>query len=228
VKDHLTIPANDRVEEGATVTEMRIGYLRMICDGDPFGHVELAELAKSAGLIFEYPRFGNLRESEGVKRGWAFSRQLVDEADAFILDGLPLEGDPELAGRFHDRISSGARALIFPYHGNREGLRWWTDFLERYYIRPSLVKLVGAKGERAGLIFRREENCLRNPELFAGVVTVIAESPFALWYGGEAWAVLVGSPEHWGVEASTDLPDDWNGREMACMAVWHGEMGERC
>jgi len=204
---------------------MRVGYLRMICDTDPFSRVRLAEMAKSAGMTFEYPSFGSLYEIEGVKRGWAMSRRLVDEADAFILDGLPLEGDPELPQRFHDRISSGARALIFPYHGDRESLRWWTDFLERYYIRPSLVKLVGPQGERAGLIFRREENCFRHPELFAGVGTVIADSPFALWYGGEAWAVLVGSPNHWGVEASTDLPDDWNGREMACMAVWHGENG---
>jgi hypothetical protein len=104
-------------------------------------------------------------------------------------------------------------------------LQWWEDFLERYFIRPSWVKLVGPTGERAGLIFRREENCFRDPEFFAGVDAVVADTPFALWYGGEAWPVLIGSSSHWGVEASTDLPDDWNGREMACMAVWHGQNG---
>src|SRR6267143_1900060 len=80
-------------------------------------------------------------------------------------------------------------------------------------------------GERTGLVFRRDENCFRHPELFAGVDKLVADSPFALWYGGEAWAVLVGSSSHWGVETSTDLPDNWNGREMACMAVWHGHAG---
>jgi hypothetical protein len=204
---------------------MRLGYLRMICDTDPFSRVRFAEMAKSAGMTFEYPSFGSLHDIEGAKRGWASSKQLLDEADAFILDGLPLEHVQEFASRLHDRISAGARAVVFPYPGNREHLRWWQDFLERYNIRPSWVKLVGPRGERSGLTFRREENCFRDPELFAGVDTVLADSPFALWYGGEAWPVLVGSSAHWGVEASTDLPEDWNGREMACMAVWHGQTG---
>src|SRR5215831_14488920 len=100
----------------------------------------------------------------------------------------------------------------------------WT-FLERYYIRPSWSKLVGPNDERLGLVFRRKDDCLRSPELFSGVSQVVADSPFALQCWGEAWPVLVGSANHWGIEAFTDLPTDWNGREKACMAVWHGHGG---
>jgi hypothetical protein len=204
---------------------MRIGFLRMVSTGDPFRYFEFAELARTMGLEVEWPDFGDLQSAEHAKRGWAQTERLLKEADAFVLDRFPLPRAPELALLFHKRIDSGAHAVVFPHHGDRSSLEDWTHFLARYYVRPSWVKLVGPADERTGLIFRRDEDCLRSPELFTGVDAVVADSPFALWYGGEAWAVLVGAPSHWGVEASTDFPDDWNGREMACMAVWYGHSG---
>jgi len=201
-----------------------VAYLRMISDRDPFSSLQLAEVAKSIGLTFEYPNFGSLYNPEGVKRGWAIAARLLDEADAFILDGLPLEEDS--AQRFHERVRSGARALIFAHHGDRESLRWWWDFLQPYYIRPSWVKLVGPHGERAGLIFTRQENCFRDPELFAGVDAVVADTPFALWYGGEAWPVLVGSPSHWGVEAPLTSPTIGMGEKWHVWPYGTGKLAE--
>jgi hypothetical protein len=203
---------------------MRLAYLAMMSRAE-FYYVNFAEMARLADVTFEYPDFGDLHEIERVKQGWSSAAQLLDGADALILDGFPLVSAPEMVQRFHDRIASGARAVVFPHCGDRDSLKWWQEFLERYHIRPSWLKLVGPHGERAGLTFRRDENCFRDPELFAGVTTVTADTPFAVWYGGEAWPVLVASSAHWGVDASTDLPDDWNGREMACIAVWHGKNG---
>ena len=58
--------------------------------------------------------------------------------------------------------------------------------------------------------------------LFAGVDEVQIGLPNAVWYGGDSLPVLVADDRYPVSDGESDLPSDWNARELACAAAWHG------
>jgi hypothetical protein len=72
---------------------------------------------------------------------------------------------------------------------------------------------------------KRSAEQFRDVRLFAGVESVEAQQPNAIWYGGDSLPVLVASDEYLALNGETDLPSDWNARELASIAAWHGPDG---
>jgi len=204
---------------------MLLANLYPVTDRFPFPYTKLTAIAGELGIEVQYPDFGTRTEQEG-KIAWNKVQELIENADAFVLEsGLYFEYLPELERRFHERIQGGGRAFIIPAHSSQVALGKWNKYLAPYNISPTWVKLVGPKGQRMNLRFCRQDDCFRDHALLMDVDAVVMDAPFALWHGGESWPVLVGAPSHWSVDAATDFPAEWNGRELACMAAWYGSKG---
>jgi hypothetical protein len=205
---------------------MLFGYMYPVSEMFPFAYKVWAEMAKNAGIMMEYPEFGTATSEQQVRAAWTKTEQLLEEADAFIVgDRYFFERTPHLALRFHERIRDGARAIVWPQGGTPEGLDSWSRFLAPYDLTGTTVGIVGSRGNRLNVTLKRSDDSFRHPALFTGVEEVKIDAPFAIWYGGESWPVLVASESHSAVEVTTDLPANWNARELACMAVWYGEKG---
>jgi hypothetical protein len=211
---------------------MLLAYLSLVASDAEFHYKAWAELAKEQGLSFDYPLFGTEDPATYLK-ALEKTRRLLETADAFIIRG----GDvfqyyPEYADAnlLHQRVAQGARLLIHPSvlvrrdTGTEEfpSLEWWNAFLARYDLSATTIKL-SFDGRWDNVPIKRDPHSFRDPALFAGVDEVVVEDPGAIWYGGQSLPVLIATDEHLAVEWGTGLVADWNGRELACMAVWHGE-----
>jgi hypothetical protein len=119
-------------------------------------------------------------------------------------------------------VDAGTRVFAMTLPGNEQDVEDGARLLSRYYMEPSWLKIVDGNGRRLGLKLRAGDDSLRSSELFKDVKEVTVDSPFALRCWGEAFPVMVAGPSAWGVDARTDFPDDWNGRELTCMGQWVG------
>jgi hypothetical protein len=84
---------------------------------------------------------------------------------------------------------------------------------------------ISFNGQTDNVPIKRDPHSFRDPLLLAGVDEVTIDGPYAIWYGGESLPVLIGTEAHLAIDWITDFPADWNGRELACMAIWYGSSG---
>lgn len=206
-------------------SEKSIAVLQHVHSDEPFRYTNLTQLAANLRLKIDHPDFGNRSSLEDARQGWSETEQLVNKADGFVLGNLPFEHVPDLVSLLHHRINAGARAVIVPNRADSVDREKSQEFLQRYYMEPLWVKLVGPSGERHGVTFNRNRGSLGSPELFSGVDRVIVDTPFAIRAWGEACPIVIGDDDHWGVDSDSDLPSKWNGRQLTCMAVWYGHGG---
>jgi len=204
---------------------MLLAHMYPVSEQFPFNYMHWAKMGRDSGITVDYPDFGNSTEHE-VLAAWTKVERLLEEADAFIVESRGVfQNSPNLVKRFHQRIRDGARAMIRPMAGNLRALEWWNGFLVPYDLTATTVNIVDSQGNRLNVSVKRSDDSFRHPALFAGIEEVIIDTPGAIWYGGESWPVLVASEAHWAVEGTTNLPANWNARELACVAAWYGEKG---
>lgn len=212
---------------------MLLAYFCLVPSDSEFHCKEWVRIAKEQGIDFDYPVFGaNIPE---YVKALQKTRHLLETADAFIVQDNIFSLYPEYADAalLHQRIAQGRRLLIFPSVFTASGsgtektfpmLEWWNSFLARYDMSATTIK-VSFENRIDNVPINRDAHSFRDPALFAGVDQVCLEDPGAIWYGGESLPVLIATDKHLVVDWDTDLVADWNGREIACMAAWHGDKG---
>ncbi len=196
---------------------MIIGLLTILGPRDSFRYLRLSELAKERGAEFRVVRQA-ADGSDETRAAWVRLRSLLDEADAFLLpDDYPLLVE-EYAQLLHDRVRSGARVLV---RLNENDLDCQNAFLAKYDLTGTTVRI---RSQSTPLIrLERSPDHYRDVRLFAGVDEVQIQHPNAVWYGGGSLPVLVADDRYLAIDGRSDLPGDWNARELACAAAWHGQ-----
>jgi hypothetical protein len=209
---------------------MLLAYLDPVVSEHSFLFKEWARIAKSQGVDFDYPLVGSENPAE-YSKGLERARYLLENADAFfaVSNALFLIC-PEFVDVLHRRVASGSRLLVQPNVWLASGgvsnttyplLDWWNAFLAPFDLCATKLRL-SFENRTDNVPIKRDAASFRDPALFAGVDDVLFEDPGAVWYGGESLPVLIATDKHLAVDWDSDLVADWNGRDLACMAVWHG------
>src|SRR5688572_28827748 len=190
----------------------------------------------------------------GYSKTYHAAREIINEATAFfvptltVIAHLTIIDQPNLASLIQDRVRDGARLFVQPWNGNDHIIEKWNGFLARYDLTVTTLKICEREGNSIDcgpserLVIRRNAHSFREPMLFQGVEQVVLEQPVAIHYGGESLPVLCATDAELPIDRTTDLlpipesrwkgwmdgdplPPEWNARELACMAVWHGNNG---
>lgn len=208
---------------------MLVAYLNPMTKED-FRFNQWTELAREEGMTFSYPLVASHDIPDFVK-GLEHVRHLLETADAFfVIQNGPFITCPDLAEMLHQRVKAGSRLIVQPnvWIARGSGANttypdrdWWNAFLAPYDLSATTLR-IAFNDQTDNVPIKRDADSFRDPAIFAGVNEVLVEDPGAIWYGGESLPVLIATDKHLAVEFSTDTVADWNGRELACMAVWHG------
>ncbi len=198
---------------------MIIGYLSILSTRDRFPYGRLSELAGDAGNELRFVRETD-DTPQAMHLAWAHLRGILNDADAFFMpNDYPLLLE-EYARLLHDRIRSGARVLV---RLNVNSLDHQNAFLASYDLTGTTVRI---RSQSTPLIrLERTPDHYRDSRLFAGVDEVQIQHPNAVWYGGDSLPVLVADDRYLTVDGDSDLPSNWNARELACVAAWQGTGG---
>lgn len=157
-------------------------------------------------------------DAASFERACKSFQQLFSEANAFILQDDSVLDDSKFVAQIHARIQAGARLLI---QIGEAFLDRQNAFLSKYDLTGTKIRIQNNAGP-AGLI-KRSADSFRDSRLFAGVDEVQIQCPNAVWYGGESLPVLIADDQFTVVDGESDFPADWNGRDLACAASWHGK-----
>jgi hypothetical protein len=144
-------------------------------------------------------------------------RKLLDESDAFFMPDDTICYSEDYVKCLHGRIQSGARVLV---RLDENHLERQNAFLAKYDLTGTKVRIRSPLTPT--IVLKRSADCFRDVRLFAGVDEVRIQHPNAIWYGGESLPVLIADDEYLAIDGEKDLPLDWNARELACIAAWHG------
>jgi hypothetical protein len=195
---------------------MIIGYLTSLSPRDRFWYERFSALARDMGAEVRVVR----QSSDGVeatRSAWTQLKGVLTQADAFFLPDDTLLMVDECAHLLHERVRSGARLLV---RLNENCLRLQNTFLAKYDLTGTSVRIRSPITPLVRL--KRSPDHFRDVRLFVGVDEVQIQHPNAIWYGGESLPVLVADDRYLAIDGETDLPGDWNARELACAAAWHG------
>jgi hypothetical protein len=214
-------------------------YGRPICDG-------FCEIVRGFGHDVEL--LSHDGSAKGLWSAYNRARELIRDASSLFVPnstaifGFAGEDEPTLASLIRDRVSQGCRLFVQPWINDVEK---WNGFLAPYDLCATSTRICKRQGNSLDceattrLTIRRSAHSFRDPSLFQGVEHVILEQPVAIWYGGDSLPVLLATEDALPIDAERDLlpvpdkpwaegdalPDAWNARELACMAVWYGENG---
>ncbi len=196
---------------------MLIEYMHVLSPRDAFKFQRLSELAKGLGTEVRWFR-GSDSHDENLA-AWREAYALMDRADAFFLPNAEPLYSPEFTQKLHDRVAAGARLLV---QADINDIDLMNGFLARYDLTTSRIKIADS-----GPVFNlgRSPHSFRDEGLLAGVQEVAVQQATAIWSSGESSPVLVASDRQLAINADKDLPSDFCGRELACMAVWRGGNG---
>ena len=197
---------------------MRVSYLRVLQPSESFKLTGLSKVAETFGHKLTIVRSDP--SSEARIAAWQSLHEDLQESDAFVVSDDTLLYDKTMAQTLHARIDSGARVLMLL---EENCLELQNSFLAPYDLAGTRIRV---RSRTSPLVkFDRAGGSLRDFRLFAGVETVSAQQPNAIWYGGESLPVLVRAEDVVVSDGLTDLPANWNARELASMAAWHSANG---
>jgi len=194
-------------------------------DPDPFPYREWRSLAQERGIEIK----GHLVQGEHDREAYQTAHQLVEDADALIITTSSFLHDPSLVSRITARVQSGVPILIKPTPPADPKIR---DFLAQFDIEPTGIGVYDpeAAGARDPLTLTlerlRDPASFRDSQLFAGVNKLVVVQAQVVRCGFQSFPVLVVPEERAAVvDLSTDLPPDWVGRELTCMAAFSPAAG---
>jgi hypothetical protein len=184
---------------------------------DPFPYGEWRRLAQDRGIEIMAQLVRGPSDSEGYRA----SHQLIEDAEALVVMTSCFLHDVSLVKRVADRVASGTPLLVkLPAQPDPQ-IR---DFLAQFDLEPTSIGLYDAEGrgkQLRTLVLDRERDpgAFRDSQLFAGVNRLVVVQAQVLRYGPRAFPLLVVPEERAEVvDLSSDLPPDWVGRELACIA----------
>jgi hypothetical protein len=183
---------------------------------------------------------------DGVLRAYDEAGKLIQDASAFFIPNslifnCMVRDHPAHPIQIRKRVESGARMLVTPYFG-QPAMESWNGFLAPFdllvtttRIHPTIFNPAGVAPKDVAI--KRCAHSFRDARLFQGVNEVVLHQPVAIWYGGESLPILLATENEMPIDGEKDelpipetcidpsevLPDEWNARELACMAVWCGE-----
>jgi len=195
---------------------MIIGFLTILSPRDRFWYERFSALAREMGAEMRVVREAG-DGVEAARLAWTQLKGLISETDAFFLPDDTLLMVEEYAQLLHERVQSGARLLV---RLNENCLRLQNTFLAKYDLTGTTVRIRSRSTPLISL--KRSPDNYRDVRLFVSVDEVRIQNPNAIWYGGESLPVLVADDQYLAIDGETDFPSDWNARELACAAAWHG------
>jgi hypothetical protein len=181
---------------------------------------------------------------EDFTKAYDRAGSIIKDCSAFFLPNhrilsCKIANHPAHPTQLHKRVKCGARVLVTPYF---DQLDKWNGFLAPYDLTVSTIRIHKSIFNKPGYNFhepviKRSAHTFRDARLFQGVDEVVLQSPVAIWYGGESLPILCATENEMPVDGTTDLlpnpegkvdpstglPEDWNARKLACMAIWYGE-----
>ncbi len=190
-----------------------------------FKYQGFSEIAKELDVQVESISYDG--SMEGAQQAWDKATRLINEASAFFVPNSRILHSAIHPKQIRDRIAQGARFFVTPWINDDERDRW-NGFLARYELTVTTIRIHSGKplaGAGGYITIKRDANSFRDPLLFQSVDEVVLSQPVAMWYGGESLPVLIANDAELAIDAEKDLPTDWNARELACMAIWRGELG---
>lgn len=195
---------------------MLIAYLAALGPKDRFCYQRLSDLAKEMGSDIRFVRAVDYDE-DSVQSAWTAFAQLLREADAFFMPDDTVAYSEEYTEQLYERVEAGSRLLV---RLDENYLDRQNAFLSKFDLTGTRVRIRSVSSRLVTL--RRSADTFRDVRLFGGVEEVEVQQPNAIWYGGESLPVLVADNQYLAINGETDLPSDWNARELACAAAWHG------
>lgn len=197
---------------------MRMGYLGYADKNIDLGLERFFGMARESGFQVEIPQFGQSIES--ARRAFEWGYDLVESADVIILrgSGQTYLQEDHVIQRVIERANNDLSLLVFPGTGS-EITPWWNRFLSKFDIYLPAIRLLDKREKSLNATFCESYESFRYPPLFTKVDRVEASDPFAVWYMGESYPVLVADENFQPVDWDTDLPREMNKREMASICV---------
>ena len=195
---------------------MLVVYLGVLGQNDRFGLQRFSQLAKDVGTGTAMRVAAE--DLPSIQSAWAELAELAADGQkppsscrmtAYVLRGY--------MSLLYQRIGAGSRLLV---NINPNTLERQNAFLSRFDLTGTQVRIRSSTSHL--IVLDRSAGAFRDFRLFGGVDQVQIQQPNAIWYGGDSLPVLVADGPFLTVNAETDLPSEWNARELACIAAWHG------
>lgn len=199
-----------------------VAFLETYALGDPdsFPYREWRSLAQERGIEIK----GHLVRGENDREAYQTAHQLVEDADALIMTTSSFLHDPSLVSLITARVQSGVPILVKPTPPADPKIR---AFLAQFDIEPTDIGVFDPEAAPARdslsltLERLRDPASFRDSQLFAGVNKLVVVQAQVVRCGSRSFPLLVVPEERAAVvELSTDLPPDWVGRELTCMAAF--------
>jgi hypothetical protein len=190
--------------------------------GTAFQYEGFSAIANRLGVQVESIAYDG--STEGFLTAWKRAERLMNEASAFFLPNELFLNSDQHPAQMHQRIAQDARVLVQLVPSSEDVMGKWNHWLARYDLTTTVVRIHGPDSDHPRVTVKRDADSFRDARLFQGVDEVVLSQPWAIWYGGESLPLLLCGAK---AELATewDVPTEWNGRELACMAIWYGDHG---
>jgi len=179
------------------------------------------KIGAEMGMSVDFASLAGCRHGESAEKYTAKWHSVFEEADVFVVTGTNLQS--EWIPLIRNAIVAGKSALILIDPNKVEVLNPLLAHFGMTITRQIIANRNPSEGQNI-VQFRRDDECMRAPDLFGGVESVTVVLPRVIWYCAvdDAFPVLTATERQFVVN-ERDLPNNSEDpRQSACIVTWHG------